>query len=120
MLAADLALAADDPKRALESIKAGEEHIQATGERFSESELYRFKSRVLLVQGDPDQAAEACGRAVAVAREQNAKLLELRALTQLVQREPSGAERLAELCDWFTADLRDVQRARALIGAPAR
>ena len=74
---------------------------------------------------DPDAATAAYERSVAVAREQNARLLELRAATRLAAHQlalgetPPGLGRVAELCDWFapSPDLPDVVRARALVEA---
>jgi hypothetical protein len=75
----------------------------------------------------PDQqgATAAYGRAVFAAREQNAKLLELRAAARLAVHQmkvgdPAGALRdVAALCDWFGAspDLADVVRARKLLAS---
>jgi hypothetical protein len=77
---------------------------------------------------DPDaqRATAAYERAVAVAREQNARLLELRAATRLAAHRLALGEmptdvlaRIADLCDWFapSPDLPDVVRARALVEA---
>jgi class 3 adenylate cyclase/tetratricopeptide (TPR) repeat protein len=127
ILLADLRLAAGDREGALDLLRSGEEHIEQTGERFSESELFRFKGRALMTGEHPDRrgATVAYERAVIAAREQNAKLLELRATTRLAAHqkavgEPVTALRdLAVLCDWFdrSADLPDVARARLLLGA---
>jgi class 3 adenylate cyclase/tetratricopeptide (TPR) repeat protein len=122
---ADLRLAEGDRPRALEALRMGEEHIAASGERFAESELYRFQGRVLMAgdHPDPDGATVAYERAVTVAHDQNAKLLELRAAVRLAlhQRElgldVSALGCVADLCDWFpmSPELPDVVRARALL-----
>ena len=127
---ADLRLAASDRSRALDALRIGEDHIEATGEGFAESELYRFKGRVLMAGGapDPDAATVAYERAVAAARRQGAKLLELRACTRLaVHQGRIGAPRaaladVAALCEWFTAasELPDVARARMLLAQGSR
>ncbi|MEA2380493.1 MAG: hypothetical protein QOH72_464 [Solirubrobacteraceae bacterium] len=128
ILLADLRLAAGDRNGALDLLAAGEEHIEETGERFSESELFRFRARALMTGDDPDaqRATAAYERAVAVAREQNARLLELRAATRLAAHRLALGEmptdvlaRIADLCDWFapSPDLPDVVRARALVEA---
>jgi predicted ATPase len=127
VLLADLRLAAGDRAGALDVLRGGEEYIEETGERFSESELHRFKGRVLMAgdSPDPDGAAAAYRRAVAAAREQNAKMLELRAATRLAAHERRTVARgtalqdLAVLCDWFPAgsELPDVARARALVAS---
>jgi class 3 adenylate cyclase/predicted ATPase len=125
ILLADLRLAAGDRRRALDALSAGEEHIETTGERFCESELFRSKGRALMAGDSPDPhgATAAYERAVSAAREQNAKLLELRAATRLVVHQRrigktcTAHERVASLCEWFTpaSQLPDVVRARALV-----
>lgn len=126
-LLADLRLAEGDRDGALAALARGEEHIVATGERFSESELQRIRGRVLMAGDAPDAAAAtgAYEAAIAAARRQNARLLELRAVVHLAvhQRaigEPvSDLRRVAELCEWFddVPDLPDVVRARRLLSA---
>jgi tetratricopeptide (TPR) repeat protein len=132
ILLADLRLLAGDQPRALEVLRAGEEYIDKTGERFSESELFRFTGRALMAgdSPDPEGATAAFERALDSARAQNAKLLELRAITRLVAHQRSSGESskalesLESLCDWFssTPDLPDVVRARGLLvpETPAR
>jgi predicted ATPase len=52
---------------------------ERTGERWFEAELYRHKGQLLLRQGRTQAAQELYHRALAIAREQEAKLWELRA-----------------------------------------
>jgi tetratricopeptide (TPR) repeat protein len=127
ILLADLRLTAGDQPGALAAVGAGEEHIALTGERFAESELFQFQGQALMAGDSPDPhaATAAYERAVSVAREQNAKLLELRAALRLADHQRSIGEpctargRIASLCDWFPAasDLPDVLRARGLLEA---
>ncbi|HEX4011813.1 MAG TPA: AAA family ATPase [Solirubrobacteraceae bacterium] len=127
---ADLRLAAGDSAGALDILRLGEQHIESTDEGFAESELYRFKGRVLTagVRPDLEGATVAYERAVSAARRQNARLLELRALTRLaVHQGRTGQERtalagVAALCEWFTvaSDLPDVKRARMLLAQGSR
>jgi class 3 adenylate cyclase/tetratricopeptide (TPR) repeat protein len=127
---ADLRLATGDRSGALDALAIGEQHIEATSEGFAESEMFRFKGRVLMAGGAPDPAAAtiAYERAVSSARAQNAKLLELRACTRLaVHQARIGAPRtaltdVAALCDWFTiaSELPDVARARMLLAQGSR
>ncbi|HYZ28615.1 MAG TPA: adenylate/guanylate cyclase domain-containing protein [Thermoleophilaceae bacterium] len=127
ILLADLRRAAGDKPGALELLRAGEEYMEATGERFSESELFRFKGRLHMIgdDPDPDSATAALGRAIQAAQEQNAKLLELQAATRLAEHqrrigEPCTAlERIATLCDWFEPNLQlqDIARARTLLAS---
>jgi class 3 adenylate cyclase/tetratricopeptide (TPR) repeat protein len=125
ILLADLRLAAGDQPQALEALRAGRAHIIDTGERFSESELFRFMGRALMTgdSPDPEAATAAYEQAISAAAEQNAKLLELRAVTGLAVHqgrtgeEATALERVAALCDWFGPDsqLPDIVRARRLL-----
>jgi predicted ATPase len=108
---------------------------EATGERFHEAELHRLRGELLLKQavGGRDVEVkqggpEACfRRALAVARQQRARPLELRAalsLCRLYQSQGRGAEArplLAESHGWFTEgfDTPDLQEARVILAGPA-
>jgi predicted ATPase/DNA-binding winged helix-turn-helix (wHTH) protein len=104
--------------------------IAETHERFYEAELYRLKGELLLAQvgtkahGTRCAEAESCfQQALAVARHQQAKSLELRAalsLARLWQRQGKRAEAqqvLTPLYSWFTEgfDTADLQKARTLL-----
>jgi predicted ATPase len=93
--------------------------------RWNEAELHRLESELLLALPQPDKAkVEKCFRqAIAVAREQDAKMWELRAATSLSRLWAGQGKRamahdlLAPIYGWFTegfetADLRD---AKALL-----
>jgi predicted ATPase len=98
-----------------------------TGEGFHAAELHRLRGEFLLRQDSAEGAgreAEACFRqALTIARQQQAKSLELRAmmsLTRLYQRQGRQAEArpvLAECYGWFTEgfDTPDLREARALL-----
>ncbi len=133
ILLADLELAAGDVAGARGHLGAATEYVEATGERFSESELHRARARALMAGDSPDPAAAtaALERAVEIAAIQNARIPELRALGQLLTHrrkleEPhrSDADRLSVLCDWFgsNCELPEVVRGRQLLesedGAP--
>ncbi len=72
---------------------------------------------------DPEAATAAYEQAATAAAEQNARLLELRAVTGLAIHqgrtigEATALERVAELCDWFgpESQLPDIVRARRLL-----
>jgi len=104
------------------------------GERFYEAELYRLKGELTLqqfkVQGstltirNPQSEAEACFlKAIEIAQKQQAKSLELRAVTSLArlwQQQGRTAEAhhlLSEIYGWFTEgfDTKDLQEAKALL-----
>jgi predicted ATPase len=99
--------------------------VENSDEQLWEAELYRLQGDLLLHQTVPDaQHAEACFcQALATARRQQAKALELRAamsLARLWQRQGKHAEArqtLAEVYAWFTEgfDTADLREARALL-----
>ena len=100
------------------------ETVEATGERFYEAELHRLQGELSLQLPTPLVAAEAClQRALALARRQQAKSLELRAamsLSRLWQRQgqrDAARDLLAPLYGWFTEgfDTADLQEARVLL-----
>jgi predicted ATPase len=94
-----------------------------SGERYYEAELYRLKGASLLVQR-MEAEAEACFRyAIEVARRQQAKSLELRAvmsLGRLLQKQGKrdvARQMLAEIYGWFSEgfDTADLKEAKALL-----
>jgi class 3 adenylate cyclase/predicted ATPase len=125
ILLSDLRLVAGDRRGALDVLGAGEAYIEETGERFSQSELFRLKARALMAGDSPDPhgATAAYERAVRAASDQNAKLLELRAAMRFAEHQRrigetcTALDRVAALCDWFgpASELPDVVRGRALV-----
>jgi len=95
--------------------------IERTGERWFAAELYRHKGELLLRQGHAEAAEQLYRTALGIAREQEAKLWELRAamsLARLRQRRPAEAcDLLAPVYDWFTEgfDTPDLKEAKALL-----
>ncbi len=110
------------------------ELTQRAGERFYEAELYRLKGQLTLqqanVQGstfnvtNPQAEAEACFlQAIEIARQQHAKLWELRAVMSLSRlwarqgKRQQARQLLAEIYGWFTEgfDTVDLKDAKALL-----
>jgi len=99
------------------------EIVGRTGECWLEADLHRHKGQLLLRQGHSDAAEELFCKALSVAREQEAKLWELRAAMSLARlRRDQG--RPAEACDllapvygWFSEgfDTPDLKEAKALL-----
>ena len=98
--------------------------VDKTGERFHEAELYRLKGELLLMQGEREAEAETCFRqAIGIARSQQAKSLELRAVMSLSRLWRKQGKRederkiLAAIYGWFTEgfDTADLKEARALL-----
>jgi predicted ATPase len=103
----------------------GVQELEATGQRCFGPELYRVRGELLL-RGPPDRRAEGevwFGRALAVAREQNARSWELRTATSLAHAWAARGERdkaqdlLAAAYGRFTEgfDTPDLRDARALL-----
>ena len=100
--------------------------IETTKERWFEAEVHRVAGEIALKSPQPDAAkAESYfERALAVARQQQAKSWELRAAMSLArlwrdQGKPQQArELLAPVYGWFTEgfDTRDLKEAKALLG----
>jgi len=59
--------------------------VERTGERWFAAELNRLKGQLLLRQGHPEAAEDLYRKALGIAREQEAKLWELRAATSLAR-----------------------------------
>ncbi len=105
------------------------DHVDKTGERYYEAELYRLKGELTLqseVQSPRPkvEAAEAYFlRAIEITRKQQAKSLELRAVMSLArlwqqQGKRTEAHRLlSEVYNWFTEgfDTTDLQEAKVLL-----
>jgi DNA-binding winged helix-turn-helix (wHTH) protein/predicted ATPase len=96
---------------------------ERTGERWLASELNRHKGRLLLRQGRPDEAEDLYRNSLSVARDQQAKLWELRSATALARlwrdqnRRDEGRDLLAPVCGWFTEgfETSDLKEAKALL-----
>jgi predicted ATPase len=100
-------------------------HVDTTGERLYESELYRLKGELLLAQS-PDNHTEAATcfqQAMTIAQNQQAKSLELRAATSLARlwqqqgKHQEAHDLLAPVYGWFTEgfDTADLKDAKALL-----
>ena len=96
---------------------------QASGERYMEAELLRFRGDFAFDRGELDQAETSYRESLAVAARQGAKMYELRTRLHLCkvwrQRDQLAEIRqhLEPLCNWFTEgfDMPDVKAAKALL-----
>ena len=101
------------------------DRVARGGPRWIEPELHRLKGELLLALPEADTTeAEACfRRAIAIAREHSARMLELRTATSLARlwrdngRTGEARELLAPVYDWFTEgfDTPDLKEAGALL-----
>lgn len=112
------------PEEGVRVLNEALDMVEVNGERSSEAELYRLKGELLRIQeADADEVESHFLQALAVARQQEAKSLELRAamsLCRLWQRQNKCQEAyalLAGIYDWFTEGFStpDLVEARALL-----
>ena len=97
--------------------------VERTGERWFAAELYRHKGELLLRQEHSEAAEELYGKALNIAREQEAKLWELRAVASLARlrcdqgHHAEARDLLAPVYGWFTEgfDTPDLMAAKALL-----
>jgi class 3 adenylate cyclase/predicted ATPase len=97
--------------------------VERTGERQFAAELNRHKGQLLLRQGHAEAAEELYRKALSIAREQEAKLWELRAAASLarLRRDQGGSteahDLLAPVYGWFTEGFAtpDLKEAKALL-----
>jgi len=132
-LLADSYWRAGDRKAALGMLEEAMAIVEQSGEHCYEAELFRLTG-IYLAGGDgtegtapecADEAVDCFHRAIARARRQGARALELRAasdLARLLQRQgktEEAAQVLRDVYAWFTEgfDTRDLQEAKALLDA---
>jgi predicted ATPase len=126
-LLADALSRAEDYEEGLNVLNEALAMMQSTGTFFYGAELHRLHGELLLRQRANDAAwreAESCfERAIAMARQQQAKAFELRAAMSMARlyhqqgRTTDARPMLAECYHWFTEgfDTPDLQEARALL-----
>ena len=108
------------------ALREGFAFVEQSGERCLLAELHRLDGEIALKRPEPGHArAEACFRwAIEIARGQEARLLELRAATDLARswRDTGSPDDPRALLEPILAaieggeDTRDVRNARALLG----
>jgi predicted ATPase len=99
--------------------------VERTGERWFAAELNRLKGQLLLRQGHAEAAEELYRKALRIAREQEAKLWQLRAAMSLARLRRNQGWRteardlLAPVYGWFTEgfDTSDLREAKTLLEA---
>ena len=119
-------LRSNQAEAALEIIEQGLVAANNNTERVFEAELYRLKAQVMLSRGGEEARLEAqslLDQALTTARAQNAKILELRAATDLAAiwigdgRREAAFQLLAPVYFWFREgfDTPDLRQAETLL-----
>jgi predicted ATPase len=97
--------------------------IEGTGERWFAAELNRHKGKLLRRRGHSEAAEDLYRKALSIAREQEAKLWELRAVVSLARlwrdqgRRAEARDLLAPVYGWFTEGFEtpDLKDAKTLL-----
>jgi len=124
-LLAEACEVAGEIQQALTLLDEGLAIAERTGARWFAAELNRQKGRLLLRQGEPPAAEVHYRKALGIAREQGARLWELRAAASLVRmwrdqgRRTEARDLLAQVYRWFTEGhaTPDLKAAKALLDA---
>ncbi len=122
---AEVSLRAGDVAGAEAALQDGFAFVEQSGEQYWLADLHRLSGQIALLQAEPDHSrAEACfTKAIEVARNQQARLLELRAATDLARlwRGSRANDDLRGLIEPILAMIEggetacDVRGARALL-----
>jgi predicted ATPase len=108
---------------AVTALDDGLQVVKRTGVCWLAAELNRYKGQLLLWQGHTEAAEELYCKALCIAREQEAKLWELRAAASFARlrgdqgRRAEARDLLASVYGWFTEgfDTPDLKTAKALL-----
>ena len=107
----------------LDCLSEAAQIIEATDERFNQSELHRLRDHLLNAIGDEAAARQTFDQALLVAKQQSARTLELRAATSLARlwrnqgKCTEARDLLAPVYNWFTEgfDTPVLKEAKALL-----
>ena len=105
-------------------LSAGRAHCMSYGENYLAAEIDRLEALLLQCEGAPTEMVEEClVKALDMARQQGARLFELRSATALARvvaehNERKAVDILAPIYNWFTEGLgtSDLTEAKALLG----
>jgi predicted ATPase len=123
MMLAEVYAKARRAKEGLSQLTQAAELVETTQERWAEAEMHRLQGTLLLSISKHAEAENSYRRALAVARQQSAKLWELRASTSLARlwgdqgKRTEARDLLAPIYGWFTegSDTPVLQDAKALL-----
>ncbi|SIO66897.1 SAM domain (Sterile alpha motif) [Bradyrhizobium erythrophlei] len=122
-VAADVCWRAGQADEALNLTLNALARAENTAAHWFEAELHRLRGELLIANSDRKEGTRCLLRALRVAREQNAKMWELRASTCLARlwrdqgKRNAASELLAPVYGWFTEgfDTIDLKEAKALL-----
>jgi predicted ATPase len=111
------------PEEGLATLEQTLAQVEETGERYWEAEIHRLRAEFLLLLGDETEAETSLEKAIAIARRQSGKSLELRATIDLARlwakqgRTEEAWQDLEQITSWFTEgfDTPDLQKAKTLL-----
>jgi tetratricopeptide (TPR) repeat protein len=111
------------PEEGLATLEKTLAQVEETDERYWEAEIHRLRAEFLLLLGDETEAETSLEKAIAIARRQSGKSLELRATVDLARlwvkqgRTVKAWQLLEPITSWFTEgfDTPDLQEAKALL-----
>ena len=114
---------AGEIEEALTLLDDASQIVERTGECWFDAELNRHKGQLLLRQGHIDAAEKLYWKALTIAKEQEAKLWELRAAASLARlrrdqgRHTEAHELVAPVYGWFTEgfDTPDLKEVKVLL-----
>ena len=112
-----------DAAAARSHLSAARAHCTSYGEKYLAAEMDRLEALLLQREGAPTEMVEEClAKALDMARQQGARLFELRSATALAQlmvehNEHKAVDILAPIYNWFTEGLgtSDLKEAKALL-----
>jgi hypothetical protein len=112
-----------EPEEGLRILEGTPAWSDLTGSQFFDAEVFRTRAGLLLLAKRLDEAERSYHRALEIAREQKARMWELRAACDLASlwrgqgRQAEAHGLLAPIFGWFSEGFgtRDLQAARALL-----
>jgi tetratricopeptide (TPR) repeat protein len=111
------------PEEGLRILEGTPAWAEETGSQFFDAEVYRIRAELLVLTGRLDRAEQSYHKALEIAREQKARIWELRAACGLAclwrdqGRRAVAHDLLASINGWFSEgfDTQDLQMARTLL-----
>jgi tetratricopeptide (TPR) repeat protein len=117
-----------DPEEGLRVVEESLTWTEETGSRFFNAELYRIQAELLLLMRRLDEAERSHRRALEIAREQGARMWELKSACDLAEmlreqkRKAEARNLLVSIDCWFSEgfDVLELCRSKALLESLSR